>query len=203
MINGMNELRERKNIIREKYKTLRREMEPSLKQKLDTMICDRFLALTSYRFADTLLMFAPLKDEIDIFPIVRDALRRGKTVAFPRCNGNDNTMTYYIVNDLTQLKEGSYGIREPEPSLPVYDPARSETEHTICFIPALVFDREGYRLGYGKGFYDRYLSAYKGTKMGVGYSRCVVDTLPRGRFDTAVDFVLTEKGVISINAIQN
>ncbi|MBR4881038.1 MAG: 5-formyltetrahydrofolate cyclo-ligase, partial [Clostridia bacterium] len=58
----------------------------------------------------------------------------------------------------------------------------------------------GYRIGYGKGFYDRYLSSFNGAKMGVEYSSCVVDELPRGRFDTAVDFLVTEKGVITINA---
>lgn len=197
----MNELREHKNRIRKEFKALRRSMEPSVKKDYDKRICDRFLNLASYRFADTLLLYAPLSDEIDIYPIAEDALKRGKTVAFPRCDNDAHTMTYHIVSELSQLKEGSYGIMEPDPSLPVYNPERSKKENSVCFVPALVFDKEGYRLGYGKGYYDRYLSrSYKGSRMGVGYSFCLVDTLPRGRFDTAVDFLVTEKGVISINA---
>ncbi|MBR6514443.1 MAG: 5-formyltetrahydrofolate cyclo-ligase [Clostridia bacterium] len=196
----MNELRERKNQIREKFKDFRKAMDPALKSAYDSKICHRFMSLASYRFADALLLYAPLTGEIDIMPIAQDALKRGKTVAFPRCNPNEHTMTYYIVSSLDQLKEGSYGIREPDPSLPVYDPLKRKGENSVCFVPALAFDRLGYRIGYGKGYYDRYLSGFGGARMGVGYSACVVEQLPRGRYDTAVDFLVTEKGVITINA---
>ena len=196
----MNELRERKNKIREKFKALRREMEPRYKQACDIKICQRFMSLATYRFADALLLYAPISGEIDIIPIAEDALKKGKTVAFPRCNAEDHTMVYYIIESLDQLAEGSYGIREPNPSLPVYDPIARRNENSVCFVPALAFDRKGYRIGYGKGYYDRYLGTFGGAKMGVEYSACVVDSLPRGRFDTAVDFLVTEKGVITINA---
>ena len=196
----MNELRERKNRIREKFKDFRKSMDPAQKEAYDRKICQRFMSLASYRFADTLLLYAPLKGEIDITPIAEDALKRGKTVAFPLCDPEKHTMVYHIVSSLDQLKKGSYGIMEPDPSLPVYDPIARKGENSVCFVPALAFDREGYRIGYGKGFYDRYLSSFNGAKMGVEYSSCVVDELPRGRFDTAVDFLVTEKGVITINA---
>ncbi len=196
----MNQLRERKNKIREKFKALRRDMDPELKAAYDRKICQRFMSLASYRFADSLLLYAPLKYEIDIMPIAEDALKRGKTIAFPLCDPEKHTMIYHIVSDLSQLKAGSYGIREPDPSLPVYDPIARKEENSVCFVPALVFDRNGFRIGYGKGFYDRYLSSFSGAKMGVEYSTCVVNTLPRGRFDAAVDFLVTEKGVITINA---
>lgn len=196
----MNELRERKNRIREKFKMIRRDMAPELKQSYDRKICQRFMNLASYRFADALLLYAPLKYEIDIMPIAEDALKRGKTVAFPLCDPENHTMVYHIVSSLDQLKSGSYGIREPDASLPVYDPEERRDENAVCFVPALAFDRKGYRIGYGKGFYDRYLCCFGGAKMGVEYSSCVVDTLPRGRFDTAVDFLVTEKGVVTINA---
>ncbi len=196
----MNELRERKNRIREKFKALRKDMTPELKAEYDRKICQRFMSLASYRFADSLLLYAPLKHEIDVMPIAEDALKKGKTVAFPLCDPDDHTMVYHIVSDLNDLKTGSYGIKEPDPSLPVYDPIARKGENAVCFVPALAFDLKGYRIGYGKGFYDRYLSSFAGAKMGVEYSTCVVDTLPRGRFDAAVDFLVTEKGVVTINA---
>lgn len=198
----MNELRERKNRIREHYKALRKGMDPELKREYDECICQRFMSLASYRFADSLLLYAPLNGEIDIMPIAQDALNKGKTVAFPRCNKADHTMNYHIVSELSELKTGHYGIREPNRSLPIYDPLQRKGENAVCFVPALAFDRNGYRIGYGKGYYDRYLGDFGGARMGVSYSFCVVDSLPRGRFDTAVDFLMTEKGVISINANQ-
>ncbi len=196
----MNELRERKNRIREKYKAMRREMEPGYKAECDARICKRFMSLATYRFADSLLMYAPIGAEVDVMPIAEDALKRGKTVAFPRCNETDHTMTYYIVTDLSQLTTGHYGIREPDPTLPVYDPAKRKGENAVCFVPALAFDRKGYRIGYGKGYYDRYLGGFGGARMGVGYNAFITDSLPKGRFDTAVDFIVTEKGVITVNA---
>lgn len=196
----MNELRERKNRIREEFKALRRDMTPELKAEYDGKICQRFMSLASYRFADALLLYAPLKYEIDIMPIAEDALKRGKTVAFPLCDPENRSMTYHTVTELSQLSSGSYGIREPDARLPVYDLKEHPGENAVCFVPALAFDRDGYRIGYGKGFYDRYLSSFGGAKMGVEYSTCIVDRLPRGKFDTAVDFLVTEKGVVTLNA---
>lgn len=197
----MSELREHKNRIRDKYRALRKAMDPDTKKHFDQRICDKFISLTSYRFADVLLMYAPLPDEIDVLPILADALSRGKTVAFPRCNDLEHTMTYHIVEDISQLKKGAFGIMEPSPDLPVFIPSQHKELNMLCFIPALCFDRQGYRLGYGKGYYDRYLTDFSGAKMGVCYQCCLVDSLPRGKYDTAVDFLLTEKGVITLDAI--
>ncbi len=198
----MNELRERKNRIRDEYRALRSSIEPSVKKDYDARICQRFMSLASYRFADVLFLYSPLKTEIDVLPIAEDALKRGKIVTFPRCNEDENTMTYYVVTDLSQLERGAFGIMEPNANLPVFNPEVHEGSNMICFVPALVFDKSGYRLGYGKGYYDRYLCDFHGAKVGVQYHSCVVDSLPRGRFDTAVDFLVTEKGVITINANQ-
>ena len=66
---------------------------------------------------------------------------------------------------------------------------------SICIIPGIVFDSEGYRVGYGKGYYDRFLAAYDGTKFGLVYSECILPSVPRGRFDRHVDILISEKGV--------
>ena len=66
---------------------------------------------------------------------------------------------------------------------------------SICIIPGVVFDEWGYRVGYGKGYYDRFLSAYDGTKFGLSYSECILKEVPRGRFDRHVDILISEKGV--------
>ena len=66
---------------------------------------------------------------------------------------------------------------------------------SICIIPGVVFDNAGYRVGYGKGYYDRFLAAYDGTKFGLAYSECILNEVPRGRFDRHVDILISEKGV--------
>ena len=65
---------------------------------------------------------------------------------------------------------------------------------SICIIPGIVFDKEGFRVGYGKGYYDRFLAEYDGTKFGLAYNECILDTVPRGRFDRHVDILISEKG---------
>ena len=147
----------------------------------------------TFRYASVLLFYAPKGDEVDVIPAVRRALSDGKRVAFPRCIPGTHDMEYHFVEDLSQLEKGAYGIMEPSAELPVYD--RASTESAACVVPALVYDREGYRLGYGKGYYDRYLGSFTGAKVGLIYSDFVVDKLPRGRFDLAVDFIVSERGI--------
>ena len=103
-------------------------------------------------------------------------------------------MDFYYINSLDDVEIGAFGILEPKESLPKYD--LEETRPSIMIIPALSYDKFGYRLGYGRGFYDRYVNRFMGIKAGVCYRAFLKNTpLPRGRFDMAVDYVVTEKGV--------
>ena len=138
-------------------------------------------------------MYAPTDEEIDIMPVALDALSKGKKIAFPRCHPETRTMDYHIVSSPDELEEGYFGLREPPETFPVFDPASGGA---ICFVPGLVYDSAGYRLGYGKGFYDRYLTSYGGNAIGVVYSDFIVPAVPRGRFDVTVKILLTDKGVI-------
>lgn len=187
-------IRDEKNALREKYRTLRREMSESEKAARDGAIASAAAAMASFRYAEYVLMYAPTGEEIDVFPIARRALELGKTVLFPRCRKEDHTMSYRAVSSLDELAPAAYGIPEPPEDAPVYDPAK-DSGSAICFVPGLVYDRMGYRVGYGKGFYDRYLSAFSGCKIGVVYSDYILKSVPRGRFDVKVDILLTEKGV--------
>ena len=121
-------------------------------------------------------------------------LARQKKIAFPRCDKETHTMRYHIVSSLDELAPDTYGLLEPPPDAPVYDP-QTEKGSAVCFVPGLVYDRAGYRLGYGKGFYDRYLSRFSGCTLGVVYSDYILPVVPRGRYDVSVDILLTEKGV--------
>ena len=195
----MYRMKEHKSAIRRKYRAARDEITAQQKQTMDNEICRRFISLATYRHADALLVYAPINSEIDITAVVRHALANKKTVAFPLCDGDKHTMTYHIVTDLSTLTTGTYGIPEPPADTPVFD--HREFNTPVCMVPALVYDRQGYRIGYGGGYYDRYLSDYTGTRVGVIYSDAIVDSLPHGRYDTTVDFLITEKGVITTNAI--
>lgn len=195
------EIREKKCAIREEYRQKRRALAADRKQESDARICSLFLQSITYRYAETLFLYAPLPDEIDIMPIARQALADGKTVAFPRCDDRSCTMQYHRVRDLSELVPGAYGISEPPEDAPVLS---CQTEaaggHPVCIVPGLVFDGDGYRVGYGKGYYDRYLADFAGVRVGMVYADFVLPRIPRGRFDLSVDVLVTEKGVRAVHA---
>ncbi len=189
----MYEIRKLKNDIREKYKAVRAAIPVDKKAEMDEKICTTFLSLATYRYSSILLMYSPKGSEVNVMPIAKKALEDGKKVAFPRCIPGSHDMEYHFITSLEQLVKGTYGLLEPSADLPKYD--RNDNTPSACVIPAIVYDKAGYRIGYGKGYYDRYLGSFSGSKVGMVYSECITDKLPRGRFDLMVDFMVTEKGI--------
>ncbi len=187
-------IKKQKDDIREEYKERRRAMLPEEKFRRDEAICKAAEGLVSFRYAEYVLLYAATSDEIDVSAIAKAAFAKGKKVLFPRCDRKSHTMTYHTVASLDELTDDGMGGLEPPAENPVYD-AENETAGAVCFVPGLVYDRAGYRLGYGKGFYDRYLSGFSGCTIGVVYSDYILPEVPRGRFDVTVDILLTEKGV--------
>lgn len=191
----MSEIRTQKSEMREKYLAIRKEIPEEQKKALDSKILDRLFASITYRHSTDVLLYASIKNEVDTWIIMDRAISDGKKVAFPCCNA-DNTMTYRYVTDRSQLSERTFGILEPDESCEEYKPSN----FSLLIVPALVFDKNGYRVGYGKGFYDRFLSGFSGVSIGLTYQKLLLKEVPKGRFDRHVDVIITEKGVYAINA---
>ena len=189
----MNTIKKDKDEMRCVYMEKRVSMNSEVKAARDKKICSIATSLAGYRYAEYVLMYAPTDGEIDVMPIAVDALAKGKKVAFPRCNKEKHTMNFHIISSLDDLRVDSYGIREPGEELPIYSP--EDKSPAVCFVPGLVYDRKGYRLGYGKGFYDRYLSNFSGNIVGVVYSDFILPSVPRGKYDVSLNILLSEKGV--------
>ncbi len=190
------ELREEKIKIREKYKKLRRDISGEDKKEFDRRICERFLSCVSYRYCDTVLMYSPIRDEINVDAIAEAAFRDGKKVAYPRCVPGTNKMNFYFVKSLNELQKGSYGIPEPPETNEKYN--KKDAGSAVCLVPAVVYDKSGYRLGYGKGYYDRYLGNFSGSVIGIIYKELITDSLPKGKFDVRANALITEEGVCSV-----
>ena len=190
----MTPLKKEKDAIRKACASVRDSIPPEEKSALDAKIINASINMVSFRHADIILLYAPIKSEIDVMPIFELALSRGKRVAFPRCNIEERTMKFHFVSSSDDLESGAYGIREPKENLPVYDPETS-TGGAICFVPGLAFDVYGYRLGYGKGYYDKFMDVFKGSTIGVAYTSQILPSLPKGRFDKHCDALITEKGI--------
>lgn len=191
----MYEIREHKTEIRENYLAKRREMTAEKKTELEDKLCRVILSSATYRYADTILMYYAKEDEVDINRIAWEAVAAGKKVAFPRTNPEDRSMVFHFVGGEDDFEVGPFGICEPKAELPSFEVTGELQRNVICIIPAVVYDKKGFRIGYGGGYYDRYLSTFKGTKVGVEYSEFIIPEVPHGRFDLAVDVLITEKGI--------
>ena len=182
-----------KTALRRELRALRRAIPPEEKKALDAILVEKALATDIYRGADLLLLYAPLADEPDLLSLAAEAWRDGKEVAFPISHTDTHTLTFHTVTSLSELREGAYGIFEPSCEAPM----ANITSKTLCIVPALAFDRAGYRLGYGGGYYDRLLSEFCGHTLGLFYHAFLKNDLPRGEYDRAIELLITEKEVLS------
>ncbi len=162
--------------------------------------CELFKAITrlpEYINADTILLYVPFRGEPDLSGVVMLALLQRKKVALPISNTETLTLTFKQVSFKETLYEGAYGILEPSAN------AKDAviTEKTLCIVPALSFDMRGYRLGYGKGYYDRFLADFPGVSVGAVYESLLTHELPTNATDIPVDIVITETGVLYTNEI--
>ena len=191
----MYEIRKHKSDIREYHLAARREMTAEKRAELDEKICRAVLMSATYRYADTILMYYAKEDEVNINRVAWEAVKAGKKVAFPKTNPDDRSMVFRFVQSEDDFENGALGLREPKDDLPAFEVTGELQSNVICIIPAVVYDKKGFRIGYGGGYYDRYLSSFKGTKVGVEYYDFIIGEVPHGRFDLAVDVIISEKGI--------
>lgn len=188
------DLRASKKELRVKFTAVRRAISKSRRAALDEAIRNNLFASDVYRRAKTLLIYDAVNLEIVTRPIVERALSDGIAVAYPRCERENHTMTFHFAKP-SELSPGAYGICEPPGDAPAFDPSASCGDQTLCIVPALVYDRDGYRLGYGGGYYDRFLPHFRGVTAGMIYDELLTARLPRGKFDRAVSLIITESGI--------
>lgn len=184
------DIRPIKTELRQKYRSLRQSMPQEIKNEKDEAIAAQVCRLWQYQGNRILLVYVSTEIEVDTFRIIRQALEDGKQVAVPRCVPDTRNMEFYYIRSTDELKPGMFGVLEPEPNP---DNLYQERDGGLCLVPAFSYDWNGYRLGYGKGYYDRFLSRFQGNIVGICYSDCVQRTLPHGRFDRPVELLVTEK----------
>ena len=120
----MYQIKEEKKALRSEYSSRRSAIDPEYKKKLDAKILDRFMSLATYRYAHTLLVYYPVKGEIDVRPLISAALSSGKRVALPRCEAKDSIMHFYYINSLDELDTGRFDLMEPSDKAERFDPDR-------------------------------------------------------------------------------
>lgn len=185
------DIRNVKKELRNNFKKIRIEMTPQIKKQKDEIILNRILDLPEYQKADTLICFVSTDIEVETKLLLKIALKEGKRVAVPKCiNAEKSIMEVYLINSFDDLEIATYSVLEPILSKCV---KLTDFSNSICIVPGLAFDIKGYRLGYGKGYYDRFLSNYPCQTIGICYNSCMKTRLPHGKYDRIVDILITEK----------
>ncbi|MBP3322439.1 MAG: 5-formyltetrahydrofolate cyclo-ligase [Clostridia bacterium] len=192
----MHSARDEKKELRKHCSLIRDGIEAREKIDADRRILQRLTSLTSYRFASLILLYAPIKSEIDVWPLLESALHGGKQVALPLCEEQPGVMSFRLVTKKEDLTVGAFGVMEPSKNAPIVGKELLRKKDALLVVPALAFDKHGYRLGYGKGYYDRFLSEFGGTSVGLVYRRLLFDRVPKGYYDRKVDLLVSESGVL-------
>ena len=159
---------------------------------LDGALCRQIEAHPFFRDADAVLLYFPMRGEPDLTPLLSLLDAREIPVYLPRCEGDK--MRFLLYTGKAALEKDRFGILAPAGCAPESCP----TEHTLCVLPGLAADQSGTRLGYGGGFYDRFLPHFKGKLLFPLYHQMVCDTLPREECDFLIpkSSIITEKGVL-------
>ncbi|MDE5763922.1 MAG: 5-formyltetrahydrofolate cyclo-ligase [Ruminococcus sp.] len=181
-----------KKALRKYFSELREKIKDSGKDK---SIAGRILSFGQVVDADCVLIYASFGSEADTWRIAHELIKQNITVAYPKC-GNSGIMTFHTVKSADELHEGRYGIPEPSGNEPVPE----ISERTVCIVPGLAFTENGGRLGYGGGYYDRFLKKYPDMyTIAPAYEKLVVSHLPVAEHDVKIKAIATEERLVLCN----
>lgn len=155
-------------------------------------ICGRLISLPEYVNAEYIFSYIPVRHEVDIIPILEKAFLMGKRVAVPRCLDKNGHMDFFEIWSFGDLENGAFNIPEPKMSCP-----KVEVKNGVMLIPGVGFDKQKNRLGYGGGYYDRFIGISEGVcYIAPAYELQVTEMLPVEEHDRKVDKIVTEQQIL-------
>lgn len=179
------------------------QLREMVKKQLEELHSDTFIkgcadihrhlfTYSKWNKAKTIAVTISRGREVDTKNIIEEAWKERKNVVVPKCDPKSNTMTFRRIESFFQLETVFFGLREPIVSKTI--PVKPK-EIDLMIVPGLCFDQEGYRIGFGGGYYDRYLEKYHGDTLSLAFSCQLFKRLPRELHDVPVDGIITELGV--------
>ena len=180
-----------KKELRKQLLLSRSRIQGDERTALSEMIAERLFRVREFREADSVFCYINKENEISTEKIVSHCLSEGKNVAAPVCVGEE--MVFKLIKSADDLEKGSFSVYEPKN----YCEAAIASPDTVCITPALCFDPRGYRIGYGKGFYDRFFDKNECVKIGLCFDDYIRDFNPDVN-DKAVDIIVTESKIIRL-----
>ncbi len=189
--------------LRTLYATRRAAVSDDDRLAMTSALWAHLFSLPAWTSAPLIVGYASIRGELDLTPVWQAAIAAGKTYALP-CTVTDAREGQMLFRRLSAfdpaaLIPGRYGIPEPPADHPILAPA--DLDGALMLVPGLAFDREGFRIGYGGGYYDRFLAPLRTsevciTTVGAAFSCCQADALPHDPHDIPVDIIISERRIL-------
>lgn len=187
--------KEYKRNIRKEVLMKRSKMKAEEKELKDNIILEKLYETNLYKNARNIFTYISFGDEINTIKLIERALKDNKNISVPKTYRETRTMNAIFIPCLKELKENHMGILEPiDDSIVI-----KKEDIDLIIVPGAVFDKDFNRIGYGGGYYDRYLEdiAYKNNKVVLAYDFQIVDKIEKEEHDVKVDIIITDKQILT------
>ncbi len=180
-----------KNRIRKELLEKRNKLSVYELLKKSNEIISKLVSLEEFKKAEKLLCYISFDNEVYTHGLIKEYVGK-KKIAVPVVRGNELILSY--INDWNDLSTGAYGILEPR-EIKIALPEDIQ----VAIIPGIAFDKKGYRIGYGKGYFDRLLPKMNALKIALAFDFQLLDELPREKHDVKMDMIITDKRILRLN----
>ena len=188
------EIARQKSQLRRECLAIRKSLGAETRAQASLAICERLEAWEIFRQSQTVLSYMPIKSEADLTPLMKRHPQ--KRWALPRIVPQEDRRMVFHEYDPRRMVRHSYGMEEPAPDSPLIQPAEIE----LALVPGLAFDRRGFRLGYGGGYFDRFLEGFQGVSAGIAFRALLFETVPRAAHDIPMEWVFTESETLKLDS---
>lgn len=195
-MNGiLNKQAEQKHAIRQEALQRRDAIPLPVRRVKDRAIRALLLELEEFSAAGKILFYASFRTEVQTGPIIEEALIQDKKVLMPKVNEQERRLSKHVITSLEDLTDGYQGIPEPN-----NEHTMKVEEIDLIIVPGVAFDTEGWRIGYGGGYYDKLLPRVKGTRpiVALAYEEQLFDEIPYEEHDVGVDIIITDRRILRI-----
>lgn len=186
-----------KDEIRKESLNARKDLTKEQKETLNKKIFNFVTQSDEYKNSSAILTYVSTENEIDTRKLIEHSFEIGKSVFVPVMDKKTKTMDFYEIKSFSELTVVKFGILEPEP---IIDRKIKSFDGTLCIVPGLAFDKNGFRVGYGGGYYDKFLPQYNSTAMGLCRFDEICEQINSQSHDIPVNILATERGLIRIKS---
>ena len=179
-----------KSELRKKYIEIRKNIKD--KEEKSKEIFNRIISLNEFKKSKVIALYYSLKSEVDTILLIDYCLNNNKTVLLPKVIGED--MIFIKIESLNNLKKSNFGVMEPQNGIEY-----NKEEIDLVIVPGICFDKKFNRIGFGKGYYDRFLNGFRGITIGICFSDQISEVeIESEKTDVQLQYIVSEKNIFMI-----